>query len=181
MLLRSHEASAAYHEAIKALELPGCQALINIAKAQAPNTNAWSSKTLKKSLEKGIKSLEKGKDIPNLPGLTSIEQYKDNADILHFFKRVSDFIRVGFNRQIDREDERHKVLAEKAPNLFGATVIRVIAEYCQVKLVNWDKYRPDNIDHLMISNQPRDRNALKSKRLDRHISIVNGHCGIMQS
>ena len=63
VLLRSHEASAAYSEAIKALELPGCQALIKKAKIKAPDTNAWSSKTIKKLLEKSIKSLEKGKKL----------------------------------------------------------------------------------------------------------------------
>ena len=89
-------------------------------------------------LKKGIKSLEKDKDIPSLPWLTTIEQYKDNADILHFYKLVSEFVRVGFNSRADLAEERPKVLVENAPFLFFAITFRAIAEYCQVKLKNWN-------------------------------------------
>lgn len=161
----SREASVAYYEAIEALELPGCQALIKMAKIQAPDTNTWSSKTIKKLLEKGIKSLEKGKDILSLPWLTATEQYKDDADYLHFIESIREFIRIGFNRQIDRENERYKVLAEKAPFLFMAVVFRTIAEYCKVKLENWNKYRTDDIDRMMNSNPTKRQERLKKKEI----------------
>jgi hypothetical protein len=150
VLRRSHEASAAYYEAIKALELPGCQALINMAKIKAPDTNTWSSKTIKKLLEKG-------KDVPKLPWLTTSEQYKDNADYLYFIERIREFIRVGFNRQADLAKKRPKVLAEEAPFLFMAVVFRTIAEYCKVKLENWNKYRPDDIERIMTGDDPTTR------------------------
>lgn len=164
VLQRSQEANAAYYEAINALELPGCQALITKAKVQAPDTNAWSIKTIKKLLKKGVKSLEKGEDIRDLPWFSSVEQYKDNADILNFYKLVCEFVRVGFNRQEDLAENRPKVLAEKAPFLSMAVVFRAIAKYCEVKLENWNKYRPDGIDKVMTGNDPTTRSERKNVR-----------------
>lgn len=151
VLLRSPEASAAYYEVIEALELPGCQLLIGKARIHASDTNRWSSET--------IKAQSEGKAVSGLPRLwfDAYKQYKDNADCLLFIERIHEFIRIGFNRQVDRENERYKVLAEKAPFLFGVSVFRTIAEHCKVRLEHWNKYRPDDIDRIMTRGDPTTR------------------------
>ncbi len=70
---------------------------------------------------------------------------------------------MGFNRQADLAEKRPKVLTEKAPFLFMTVVFRAIAEYCEVKLENWNKYRPDDIDHLMNSSPTERQKRLKKR------------------
>jgi hypothetical protein len=157
VLQHSRKARAAYYEAIKALESPGCQDLINEAEVQTPKTNIWSIKTLKKLLE--VKAIRK----PSW--LKAINQFKDNEDVIQFFERISEFIRIGFNSQVDRDNERYKVFAENAPNLFGATVIRIIVEYCEEEPENWSKYTPDKSAHILTSNPTRRSERLKKRDL----------------
>ena len=144
VLLRSQEASTAYYETIKALALPGCKALISdtnkVVKAYAPN--------LEQFMHKATTMAQKSQFTP--PG--KLHKYADNGDYQTYIERIREFIRVGFNRQIDRDNEVCKVKLESAPNLFGFIICRTIAEYCKVKLESWNKYRPDNIDRIMSGN-----------------------------
>ena len=144
VLLRSQEASAAYYEAVKALELPGCQALISDTKKAV---SAYAS-NLQQFTHKVTTAARKGQFTPP----DKLHKYVDNDDYLLFIERVRDFIRVGFNRQIDRDNEACKVRLESAPTLFGFIIIRAIAEHCKVKLESWNKYRPDDIDRIMSGN-----------------------------
>ena len=144
VLLRSQEASTAYYEALKALELPGCQALISDTKKAVL---AYAS-NLQQFTEKVTTAARKGQFTPP----DKLHKYADNGDYLIYIERIRDFIRVGFNRKVDKDNEACKVKLESAPNLFGFTICRTIAEYCKVKLENWNKYRPDDIDRIMSGN-----------------------------
>lgn len=167
VLMQSREANNAFNEVKKALDLPSCQILLKKAELKAPDTNKWSSKTIKKMMEKGVKSIEKGEGIRDLPWFSSAAQYKDNADLIRFNKLISEFVRVGFNRKEDLAKNRPKVLVEKAPFLFFAIVFRSIAEYCQVRLETWNKYRPDEIDKVMTGSDPTTRQERKRVRLKK--------------
>jgi len=144
VLLRSQEANTAYYETVKALELPGCQALISDTKKAVL---AYAS-NLQQFTDKVTTAARKGQFTP--PG--KLQKYADNGDYLTYIERIREFTRVGFNRQIDRDNEACKVKLESAPNLFGFIICRTIAEYCKVKLENWNKYRPDDIDRIMSGN-----------------------------
>ena len=161
VLVRSPETSAVYHEVLRALELPGCQLLIGEARIHASDTNRWS--------REAIKAHFGGKAISGLPRLflDAYEQYKDNADYRFFIERIREFIRIGFNRPLDRENKRYKVLAEKAPFIFSVSVFRSIAEHCKVRLENWNKYRPDDIDHIMTGGDPTTRTERFEMRLKK--------------
>ena len=156
VLLRSPEAEAAYHRAIKVLELPGNQALLRDAISEHENTQ--------KDIGNFIRAIEKGSALPQM---NIKHQYESDPDYKHYIERVLEFIRVGFNRQEDQDNERHKVIAEKTRFLFSVVVIRTIVEYCKVKLENWNKYRPDAIDRVMTGPDPtkrRERNYIRLKR-----------------
>ncbi|MFC1907448.1 hypothetical protein ACFLW8_05125 [Chloroflexota bacterium] len=159
VLLHSPEANIAYYEAIEALELPGCQALIKMANIHGPDNNEWISKL--------IKSRGKGKASPGLPKLwfDTSKQYKENDDYQSFIEQISNFVRVGFNRQVDQDNERHKVIAEKARFLFAAILIRTIAEYCKVRLKDWNKYRTNDIERIMTSNPTTSPERLKKREI----------------
>ncbi|MFC2033595.1 hypothetical protein ACFLUB_03675 [Chloroflexota bacterium] len=87
-----------------------------------------------------------------------------------YFECIHEFARVGFNRKEDRKDQLHKVLAEKAPYLFGAILVRTIAEACKIRLSDWSKYRTDDIEYIMTGKDPttrmeRDYVRLKKKEV----------------
>lgn len=159
VLLRSQEAAAAFNEAAKSWDLPGCQAILVEAKGNAPDTNEWAVKT--------VQARERGKPLPGLPGMwfDAYDRYKDNADFLVLNERVREFIRVGFNRQEDRDNDRCKVTMQGAPILYLCVIARTLLQYCKVKLEDWNKYRPDNIDRLMKEEPGPRAERLKKKTI----------------
>jgi len=158
VLLCSKEASTAYYEAVKALESPGCQALISDTKTEV---SAYAS-NLQQFTHKATTAARKGQFTPP----SKLHKYADDGDYLLYIERIREFIRVGFNRQVDRDNEAWKVKLESAPTLFGFIICRTIAEHCKVKLENWNKYRPDDIERMMSGN-PTTRPERQTKRVIR--------------
>ncbi|MFC2067745.1 hypothetical protein ACFLTP_01850 [Chloroflexota bacterium] len=160
VLLRSQEASTAYNEAVKALELPGCQALISdVKKVISPYTSNLGQFTHKvnTAARKGNFGLPR-----RLIQWCNRSRYIDNDDYLAYFEYIGEFIRVGFNRQIDKKNEAWKVKPESAPVLEGFIIIKTLGEYLnqksalRVKVENWNKH----IDWLTSDNP--------STRAERH-------------
>jgi len=144
-LLRSSEANTAFNKALRALELPGCQALLHNAISEFENNQ--------KSHLTPILSLNFG------------HKFKNDLDYQLYIEHIREFIRVSFNRKIDQENEQHKITAERSPILFAAVVIRTIAEYYEVKLEGWNKYRTEEIDRIMTSNPTTRPERLKKREI----------------
>jgi predicted small integral membrane protein len=162
VLLRSQEAREAYHEILETLNLPGCQALI----VDASKTVSNYASDLGEFTDKVIQAAQKGEGLP----LDNLYKYANNQDYLAYIQRIRDFIKIGFNRPIDRENERCKVKLDKledAPILFAFIVCRTIAEYCKVKLENWDRYRPELVNRIMRSNPTTRQDRWFKKMLIR--------------
>lgn len=59
---------------------------------------------------------------------------------------MNELILVGFNRQVDQDDESWKVIPDTSPLLKSVIIIRSQAEYAKMKLGDLNKYRPVQID-----------------------------------
>lgn len=120
-----------YTEIIRAWALPGCQLAIQ---------------DFRKNLQGKSESL-KGK-APGLNYLFSLidkerSKFGDRQDFTYLLDRFFEFIKVGFNRAIDRANEKLKVVPSlKLPWLFLAVSTWTLADYLGIKLENWNKYRP---------------------------------------
>jgi len=173
VLLRSEEAGAIYCEAVKALELPGCQALISQAKEHASDTIVWTNSL--------IGARARGKAAPKPPTAwgDAYGQYKDDADCLFYIGRIRNFILRGFNRQIDQDNEAWKVLPDNAPYLVAVVCCRTVAEHCKAKLENWNRSRPGDIDRIMRekpAKRDRGRDAYRMlTKLYKHYTWALRH------
>jgi len=148
VLLHSDKANTIYNEIREAWELPGCRDLIGGFKDCLPVTNDWQAKALK--------AREKGEPIPDCPDEWLDTYFKHapayfegeahNIDWEYLLNKIKELILVGFNRQIDQDNETWKVIPYTSPYLAGVIILRSQAEYCKVKLENLNKYRPTRID-----------------------------------
>lgn len=158
VLLHSQEASEAWQKAVKALFLPGCQSLLGQASVHAPSTRMW--------IDKVFQAKERGEVIPGIPAQCTGKEYSDNTDWLFFIDCLREFVRVGFNREIDKVNKKCKVSLdpEKTPALYGFLIQRAVLENCGVKIQDWNKYRPDYMDGMMTSNpNPRAQRLAKKQ------------------
>jgi hypothetical protein len=166
VLKYSQAASEAYYEAVKALELPGCQALIREANTNAPVTISWTKRLLM--------ALFKNSEMPGIPRLwrEKYNKYRDNADYLEFIECLRKLVRIGFNRPKDIENAQYRVSLEGAPFLFAFLILRTIANYCKVKLEDWNKYRRDKHDQIMTGSP-----TTREERLRKHeiIQVYKRH------
>lgn len=154
VLLHSDKANAIYREIVKGWELSGCQAILQGFKQCLPETNAWKTKALK--------AREKDETFPDWPSIwlkTYLEYGTNNEDFCFLLDKVNEFILVGFNRQIDHDNEAWKVIPDTSPLLKGVIILRSQVEYAKVKLEDLNKYRPARID-----GKPYDLNAIMADK-----------------
>lgn len=155
VLLRSEEACNSYREILNKLDLPGCDSLL-------------SDMVVALNLPKYIVGLSGGIK----------KRSKKNPDLKEYLESISKFVKVGFNRTIDQQNERWKVEYENAPFLLGAIILKTIADYCKVSLKDWNKYRPESNDQLMTKNQTTTPKRLEKNQLVelyKKLKWVNKH------
>lgn len=143
VLLHSEKASQIYHDIVRAWELPDCRSLIGGFKDCLPATNNWRAKALK--------AREKGEQFPDWPSEwfdtyfkhapMYIEGESHNTDWEYLLDMMDKLILVGFNRQIDQDNEAWKVTSDTSPWLKSVIILRSQFEYCKIKLEDLNKYR----------------------------------------
>lgn len=124
----SQDASLILQQIIDAWDKPDCQALLkdNIA-LPIEEIRTW---------EKAVTG--KGEYEPGFDVWTPLyERYKKSDDFQFLFDRISEFIKVGFNRKNDLARNEYKVVASKAVYLCFAVVIWTAGSYLE-KHPEWD-------------------------------------------
>ncbi len=135
------KADALYREAKESWGRPDCLVAMNDFLTDLLDTNTWAARVhkVKQLYDLGYGGLPESE----CTGWDWIaEKHKDSADFEYLIDRMADFIRVGFNRQIDQDNEALKVLAiptEGPPWLLVAVTTFSCAEFCKVKLDTWNK------------------------------------------
>ena len=71
------------------------------------------------------------------------DKFATSKDFEYLIDRMGEFIRVGFNREIDQTNKSWKVVPSlDVPWLFQAVIIWTLADYLGIKLEDWNKYKP---------------------------------------
>lgn len=124
----SKEAKAIYQQIIDAWDRPDCQALLkdDIALPIA-EIREWEKDVT------GNGEYEPGFDV----WTPLYERYKKSGDFQFLFNRISEFIKVGFNRKSDIARHEYKVVASKAICLCFAVGIWTAGSYLE-KHPGWD-------------------------------------------
>lgn len=153
-LERSPEASIIYSQIIHAWDRPDCQALLkdNIALPIA-EIKAWKKATT-----------SKGEYEPSFDVWTPLyERYKNSDDFQQLFERISEFIKLGFNRKSNIARSEYKVVASKAICLCFAVGIWTAGSY----LENHPEW--DGETNLKLGDKVLDSSALDgvSERVHR--------------
>jgi hypothetical protein len=119
------KADKVFNEAKEAWGLPDCQAA-----AEGIIINILDIKQMVRGWPVLFNNLQ------NWPGKS--DKY---TDFLILIDRLCEFIKKGFNREIDQANKVWKVLPADNP-LFKAIIIWTLAEHLGIKLEEWNQYRP---------------------------------------
>lgn len=150
VLRYSEAANSIYDEIVGAWKFPGCQALLKGFNDCSEVTNNW--------IVKAFKALENGKPLRDWPhewpetyfkfAPTYFEGEPHNDDWEYLLDSMDEFIFVGFNRQIDLDNETYKVIPDNSPLLKSAIIFLSRAENAKVKPEDF-RYRQTRIDGIL--------------------------------
>lgn len=140
--LRDSEAAQKdYARLVELWALPGLQRLKDDALSHAPETKAMS-KALIAALERKDKS---GVAWPDRDD--AYQRYKDNADFNQLVDAVVRFILQHYNRPVDLEDERTKVVPGRGnETLVAATFMRSIVDFTEYDAARLLTYRDPKVE-----------------------------------
>ena len=147
VLRRSGKARHIYNDIVRAWDLPGCHVFIDACK-DVPATKEWMSKTLE-AWRKGGPSPdwpEEWFDIYFTHAPAYYEGEPHNTDWEYFLNKLKELILVGFNRQIDQDNETWKVTQYTSIWLVTIIILRLQTEYNKEKLENLHKYCKINVN-----------------------------------
>jgi hypothetical protein len=119
------KADKQYQEAKEAWGLPDC-----VSVAEGIVVNYFDLKEIVRGCPSLFNNLESGPD-----------KYAGSKDFLHLINSLCEFIKIGFNREIDRANEVLKVLPDADSPLFKAVIVWTLADYLGIKLEDWAQYR----------------------------------------
>jgi hypothetical protein len=131
---------------------------------------AWDGNDCLKAADGLIETFQ-NKIIPNkdwVNVLTPPSEYNNSQDFQHLISCIQVFIREGFNRQEDIDNQRWKVEASlENPWLFKAVAMWSLADAGGIKLEEWNEYKSlphkgkvYDIENIM-RNKPTDRTHRK--------------------
>ncbi|MDP2729313.1 MAG: hypothetical protein Q8O55_02365 [Dehalococcoidales bacterium] len=117
------KAEKQYHKVVEAWALPDCQLAMQDFKAAY---------------------LDKAETLKGWPGLwNEPDKFTDSQNFEYLLDWVAEFIKEGFNREIDRGiNESWKVLPSLETPLFMAVATWALADYLGIKLEDWNTYKP---------------------------------------
>lgn len=112
---------------VQSWELPDCQAMICEFTRYKQDTRTWL-----RSLDKAVVRKDPLADFPTA-WTDVIMKAKDNADFHKLLARAAYLVLVGFNREIDLQNQMPKILLEKTPYLGMAIVVHSLLDYLAIK------------------------------------------------
>jgi len=145
----SEHIRAIFTKVVNAWEHPGCFLLMSEEfEANSAHIGEW--------LASAITYDNRNADAPmpsfgELVGIDKAKTYNENTDYRYLGDCVNELIIQGFNRKIDLDNKKPKVLPEKAPNLIAAITMRSLIAYLELDLAVQDKARLGEEGRIIFS------------------------------
>jgi len=162
------KANNEYHNILDAWARPDCLVAIEEFKIDILDTNTWLDRA--KQVKRHVDHGEPGILVSECDGWNFIlDNHKNSTDFYYLVECIGTFIKEGFNRESEKADGIYRITPSiDPPWLFAGVTAFSLAEFCKLKIEEWDKYK-----RLEIGNKEYDLNdIMKDKNHRLHRAIV---------